>query len=207
MVEHGRWPGQPDRRRARHDRAQRGRQGVPARRGPRVLPVRPRGLHLPERHLLVDGEPVAGAFVDFGLYLFHNARELLERGAGPYFYIPKLESAPRGARCGATPSLIAEHVLGLERGTIRATVLIETVPRRVRDGRDPLGAARGRGRAERRALGLHLLDDQALQVAPGVRPARPLRGEDDRPVHARVHELLVQDLPSRAPTPWAGWRR
>src|SRR3954471_23004506 len=57
-----------------------------------TLLVRPRGVHLPERHLLVDGESVAGAFMDFGLYVFHNARELLDRGAGPYFYIPKLES-------------------------------------------------------------------------------------------------------------------
>src|SRR3954451_2917813 len=57
-----------------------------------TLLVRPRGWHLPERHLAVDGEPVAGALVDFGLFLHHNARELLERGAGPYYYIPKLES-------------------------------------------------------------------------------------------------------------------
>src|ERR671922_503413 len=57
-----------------------------------VLLVRPRGLHLPERHLRIDGEPVAGAFMDFGLYMHRNAEELLRRGAGPFFYIPKLES-------------------------------------------------------------------------------------------------------------------
>ena len=57
-----------------------------------TIVMRPRGWHLPERHLLVDGAPAVGALVDFGLYLFHNARELLERGRGPYFYLPKMES-------------------------------------------------------------------------------------------------------------------
>src|SRR3954451_18655970 len=92
-----------------------------------TLLVRPRGLHLPERHLLVDGEPVAGAFMDFGLFLFHNARELLERGAGPYFYIPKLESHLE-ARLWNDAFNLAQHAVGLDRGTIKATVLIETIP-------------------------------------------------------------------------------
>jgi malate synthase len=92
-----------------------------------VLLVRPRGLHLPERHLQVDGAAVAGAFVDFGLYVHGNAAALLERGRGPYFYIPKLESA-REAALWRDAFLIAEHALGLDRGTIKATVLIETVP-------------------------------------------------------------------------------
>jgi malate synthase len=92
-----------------------------------VLLVRPRGLHLPERHLQVNGDPVAGAFVDFGLFVHRNAEVLLERGAGPYFYIPKLESAAEAA-LWRDAFLIAEHALGLDRGTIKATVLIETVP-------------------------------------------------------------------------------
>jgi malate synthase len=92
-----------------------------------TLLVRPRGLHLPERHLAVDGEPVAGAFVDFGLFLFHNGRELLDRGAGPYFYIPKLESHLE-ARLWNDAFNLAEDALGLDRGTIKATVLIETIP-------------------------------------------------------------------------------
>src|SRR3954452_6320260 len=92
-----------------------------------TLLVRPRGLHLPERHLAVDGEPVAGAFMDFGLFVFHNARELLERGAGPYFYIPKLESHVE-ARLWKDAFVLAEDALGLKRGTIKATVLIETLP-------------------------------------------------------------------------------
>ena len=92
-----------------------------------VLLVRPRGLHLPERHLRVDGDAVAGAFMDFGLYLHRNAHELLERGRGPYFYIPKLESH-REAALWRDAFVLAEDSLGLERGTIKATVLIETIP-------------------------------------------------------------------------------
>jgi len=92
-----------------------------------VLLVRPRGLHLPERHLRLNGGDVAGAFMDFCLYVHRNAEELLERGAGPYFYIPKLESA-REARLWHDAFVIAEETLGLDRGTIKATVLIETVP-------------------------------------------------------------------------------
>jgi malate synthase len=92
-----------------------------------TLLVRPRGLHLPERHLLVDGQPIAGAFMDFGLFLFHNAGELLRRGAGPFFYIPKLESHHE-ARLWNDAFSLAEDALGLDRGTIKATVLIETIP-------------------------------------------------------------------------------
>jgi malate synthase len=92
-----------------------------------VLLVRPRGLHLPERHLRLDGGEVAGAFMDFGLFMHRNAEELLERGAGPFFYIPKLESA-REARLWRDAFVIAEETLGLDRGTIKATVLIETMP-------------------------------------------------------------------------------
>ena len=94
---------------------------------PATLLVRPRGWHLPERHLLVDGEPIAGALMDFGLYLFHNARELLERGAGPYLYLPKLESHLE-ARLWNDVFCAAQDALGLDRGTVKATVLIETLP-------------------------------------------------------------------------------
>ncbi|MDX6708073.1 MAG: malate synthase [Solirubrobacteraceae bacterium] len=92
-----------------------------------TLLVRPRGWHLVERHLLVDGEPVAAGLVDFGLYFFHNARELLKRGAGPYFYLPKMESH-REARLWNDVFNLAEDHVGLQRGTIKATVLIETLP-------------------------------------------------------------------------------
>jgi malate synthase len=92
-----------------------------------VLIVRPRGLHLPERHVTLDGQPIPGCLLDFGLYVFHNAHELLARGTGPYFYLPKLETH-REARIWNDVLLFAEEALRLEPGTIKATVLIETLP-------------------------------------------------------------------------------
>jgi malate synthase len=91
-----------------------------------TLMIRPRGWHLPERHVLVDGEPVSASFFDFGLHMAHNAREQLERGSGPYFYLPKLESH-REARLWARAFALAEEELELPAGSIRCTVLIETI--------------------------------------------------------------------------------
>ncbi|MFZ9904056.1 MAG: malate synthase A [Steroidobacteraceae bacterium] len=91
-----------------------------------VLFVRPRGWHLEEKHLLVSGKPVPGALVDFGLYLFHNHSELAARATGPYFYLPKMESH-REARLWAEVFDFAERRLGLAHGTIKCTVLIETI--------------------------------------------------------------------------------
>lgn len=92
-----------------------------------VLMVRARGLHLDEKHILVDGEPMAGGFFDFGLYFLHNAKELMERGTGPYFYLPKLESHLE-ARLWNEIFIFAQEKLRIPTGTIRATVLIETIP-------------------------------------------------------------------------------
>jgi malate synthase len=91
-----------------------------------VLLVRPRGWHLVEKHLLVDGEPVSGGLFDFGLYFFHNAKELLARGTGPYFYLPKMESHLE-ARLWNDVFNLAQDELGIPRGSIRATVQIETI--------------------------------------------------------------------------------
>src|SRR5690349_2754367 len=91
-----------------------------------TLLVRPRGWHLPEAHVLVDGEPMTGALLDFGLFFFHNAKELLKRGSGPYFYLPKLESHLE-ARLWNDVFVHAQAKLGVPKGTIRATVLIETI--------------------------------------------------------------------------------
>ena len=91
-----------------------------------VLFVRPRGWHLPEKHVLVDGTPMSGALFDFGLFFFHNAKELVARGSGPYFYLPKIESHLE-ARLWNEVFLDAQASLGLPKGTIRATVLIETI--------------------------------------------------------------------------------
>jgi len=91
-----------------------------------TIVVRPRGWHLVEKHALLAGEPVSASLLDFGLYFFHNARELLARGSGPYFYLPKMESH-REARLWNDVFVVAQDLLGIPRGTIRATVLIETI--------------------------------------------------------------------------------
>jgi malate synthase len=92
-----------------------------------TLVVRPRGWHLVERHLHLDGESISGSLVDFGLYFFHNVHELLKRGSGPYFYLPKIESHLE-ARLWNDVFEFAQDYLGIQRGTIRATMLIETIP-------------------------------------------------------------------------------
>ena len=92
-----------------------------------TLVVRPRGWHLVERHFQVDGIPIAGAIFDFGLYIFHNAKRLLKRGSGPYFYLPKLESH-REARLWNEVFDWAEKELDLGHGKIKATVLVEVLP-------------------------------------------------------------------------------
>src|ERR1019366_5796088 len=91
-----------------------------------TLVVRPRGWHLDEKHFLVDGKPISGALFDFGLFFFHNAAALLNKGTGPYFYLPKLESHLE-ARLWNDVFLLAQQEMGISRGTIRATVLIETI--------------------------------------------------------------------------------
>ncbi len=91
-----------------------------------TLAVRPRGWHLDEKHLLVDGAPVAGGFFDFGLFLFHNGKELLARGSGPYFYLPKTQSYLE-ARLWNEVFVFAQDRLGIPYGSIRATVLIEHI--------------------------------------------------------------------------------
>ncbi|WP_306214890.1 malate synthase A [Actinoplanes sp. RD1] len=92
-----------------------------------TIVMRPRGWHLDERHLTVDGEPAVGALVDFGLYFFHNAAELIERGSGPYLYLPKMESHLEAALWNDVFTY-AQDALGIPQGSIRATVLIETIP-------------------------------------------------------------------------------
>jgi malate synthase len=91
-----------------------------------VLFVRPRGWHLEERHVLVDGEPMSASIFDFGLYFFHNAQNLVARGSGPYFYLPKMESHLE-ARLWNDVFIRAQKEIGLQQGTIRGTVLIETI--------------------------------------------------------------------------------
>ncbi len=91
-----------------------------------TLVVRPRGWHLLEKHVIVDGKPVSASLFDFALYFFHNAKELIARGTGPYFYLPKMESHLE-ARLWNDVFVFAQKALGIPVGTIRATVLIETI--------------------------------------------------------------------------------
>lgn len=91
-----------------------------------TLVVRPRGWHLIEKHFLVDGKPISASLFDFGLYMYHNAHKLVEKGSGPYFYLPKLENHLE-ARLWNDVFVLAQQELGLPRGTIKATVLIETI--------------------------------------------------------------------------------
>ncbi|WP_242890463.1 malate synthase A [Actinomadura litoris] len=92
-----------------------------------TIVVRPRGWHMEEKHVLVDGEPVSGSLFDFGLYFFHSARRQIAKGKGPYFYLPKMEGHLE-ARLWNDVFDLAQDTLGIPRGTIRATVLIETIP-------------------------------------------------------------------------------
>src|SRR5947209_15068667 len=94
---------------------------------PATLLVRPRGWHLPERHFLVDCDSVAGGLFDFGLYVFHCGPRLIAKGSGPYFYLPKMESHLE-ARLWNDVFTFAQEALGIPHGTIKATVLIETLP-------------------------------------------------------------------------------
>ena len=91
-----------------------------------TIVVRPRGWHLPEKHMLIDNTPIAGGIVDFGLYFFHNAQRLISQGRGPYFYLPKIENHLE-ARLWNDIFVLAQDLLGIPQGTIRATVLIETI--------------------------------------------------------------------------------
>jgi len=94
---------------------------------PATLLVRPRGWHLPEGHLLIDSQPVSGALFDFGLFFFHCAERLIDRGSAPYLYLPKMESHLE-ARLWNDVFVYAQDVAGIDRGTVKATVLIETLP-------------------------------------------------------------------------------
>ncbi len=132
---------------------------------PATLLVRPRGWHLPERHPIVDGEPVSGALFDFGLYVFHCARRLLGTGTAPYFYLPKLESHLE-ARLWNDVFGFAQDALGHPAGDDQGDGADRDPAGRVRDGRDPVRAPRALRRAQRRPLGLHLLVDQVLPGRP-----------------------------------------
>ena len=159
-----------------------------------TLQVRPRGWHLDEKHVTVDGQRVHGGIFDFALFMFHNAKELLARGAGPYFYLPKVESHLE-ARLWNEVFVTTQNHLGIPARDDQGDGADRDHPRRVRDGRDPLGAARALGRPQRRTLGLHLQLHQEVQARQELLPRRPRQGDDDRAVHARLRAAAAEDLP------------
>jgi malate synthase len=160
---------------------------------PATLFVRPRGWHLTEKHALVDEKPISASFFDFGLFLFHNASRLADKGSGPYFYLPKLESHLE-ARLWNDVFNFAQDTLGIPRGTIKVTVLIETIlaafemDEILYELRDHIAAL------ECRALGLHLQHHQKIQQADRFHSPRPRTDHNDRAVHARLHRTAGEDL-------------
>ena len=142
---------------------------------PAVLMVRPRGWHLPEDHVTVDGEPVAGALFDFALYLWHNARAALARGLRPLFLPAQAGEHAKKRRLWSDVFAFAESKLRLERGTIKATVLIETLPAAFEMDEILYALRREYRRPQLRPLGLYLQLHQAAR--PLARPAdsRPRR--------------------------------
>ncbi len=159
-----------------------------------TLFVRPRGWHLPEKHVLIDGTPISGGIFDFALYFFHNAKELIARGTGPYFYLPKLESHLE-ARLWNDIFVMAQDELGMPRGTIKATVLIETILAafemdeilyELREHSAGLNCGRWDY-----IFSLH----QEVPQQPRFLPRRSRAGDDDDALHALVCRALHQDLP------------
>jgi len=151
-----------------------------------TIVMRPRGLHLPEKHLLSGGQPVSGSIVDFGLYFFHNARRLLAQGRGPYFYLPKVETHQE-ARWWNDLFILAQDLLGLPQGTIRATVLIETISAAF-EMEEIL--------YELRALGLHLLPHQDVpDPRSALRPPGPLPDHHGAAVHPGLLGTAGAHLP------------
>ena len=181
---------QPDRRARADDLARHRREAVHARRtSPAVLFVRPRGWHLEERHFEIDGAPMSGSLFDFGLYFFRNHGR-----NGRYFYVPKLESHLE-ARLWNDVFTWSQERLGVAARDDQGNRPDRDDPRRVRDGRDPLRAARPLGRAQRRPLGLHLQRDQEARPPARDGAARPQRGDDGGAVHALLLRAARQDLP------------
>ena len=144
--------------------------------------------------MLVDGRPVSASLFDIALFLRWNGLASVARGSGPYVYLAKLESRHE-AELWNDVFIAAQEAVGLPRGTIRATVLIETITASF-EMEEILYALREHSAGpQRRALGLHLQRHQEVPRRPGVRPAGPLRGDDGRAVHARLHRAARARLP------------
>ena len=159
-----------------------------------VLMVRPRGWHLPERHVVVDGEAISGSLFDFGLYVFHCAKAQIAQGATPAFYLPKLESHLE-ARLWNDVFSDAERELGVPHGTFKATILIETLPAAFEMDEILYELPRPYRRTELRPLGLYLLVHQAPREEQGLPYARSFGNDDGQGVPQRLFASAHQDLP------------
>ena len=159
-----------------------------------TLFVRARGWHLPEKHVRVDGQPMSGGIFDFALYFFHNAKELLARGTGPYFYLPKMESHLE-ARLWNDIFVMAQDELGRPARHDQGHRADRDDPRGVRDGRDPVRAARALGGPQLRPLGLHLQLHQEVPEQPRLLPRRPGARHDDHALHEELRGAVREDLP------------
>ena len=170
--------------------------------------MRPRGWHLPEKHLRVDGEPVSGALFDFGLYFFHNAQRLLDARPRPVLLPAEDGAPPRGAAVERRLRLRRGRARDLPHGAIRATVLIETLPAafqmdeilyELREHSYGLNA----GRWDYIFSMIKCFRDR-----PGVRAPRPQRREDDGAVHdAPTRSCWSRPATAAARSRWAAWRR
>lgn len=176
-----------------------------------TLICRARGWHLDEKHFTVDGEAISAGLFDFGLYFFNNAHELVQSGTGPYFYLPKMESHLE-ARLWNDVFNMAQDYIGMSRGTIRGTVLIETITAafemdevsdksavdNLRFADSPGDYLRTKGSQRRPqlwSLGLYLQCYQEVPTKLEFRPSRPIRRDDDRSVHGRLCSSSDQDMP------------
>ena len=157
--------------------------------------VRPRGLHLPEKHVWMDGKPVPASLFDFGVFFFHNAQKLLDKGSGPYFYLPKMESH-REARLWNEVFQMAQDELGIPRGSIRATVLIETIPAAF-EMDEILYELREHSAGLNCGRWDYIFSIiKKFRKHPRVHHARPGAGDDDHALHAFLLAAGDQDLPS-----------
>ena len=146
-----------------------------------TLIVRPRGWHLVEKHVRIDGEPVSASLFDFGVYLANNHESLARHGTGPYFYLPKMESHLE-ARLWNDVLRRRPRASGHAAGNHQGHGAHRDHSRRLRDGRDPLRTARAFGRPELRPLGLHLQLHQEIPRTAPIRPARPRHGDHGSPL-------------------------
>ena len=159
-----------------------------------TLLVRPRGWHLNEKHVLQDGKPISGSLFDFGLFFFHNAKQLIANGSGPYFDLPKLESHVE-ARLWNDVFNFAQDALGVPRGTIRATVLIETILASF-EMNEILYELRGAlGGTQLWPLGLHFQLHQKVSQSPDL-CATESRGSDNGAAFPQVLRRIADpDVP------------